>query len=283
MRFGSLARTTFVAVSFFAALAACAAEPAQDEELGESESHLANANDHTAFLFFVGKGLTATQAAAVVGNLDQESGMNPAIKQAGGGPGRGIAQWSVGARWTQENAFAKQQGADPLALQTQLDFVWHELTTNARFGLAELQAATTLTAAVQAFEKKFEICGKCNEASRIQFAQAALDAFGGEAANVQPTDTTDPTTATDPATTDPATTTDPTTGTDPADPFDPFDPSTSTDPSDPAGSSGVGVGAACAAGGTDGICVATADCAGMGGTSTPNHCPGAANIQCCTF
>lgn len=37
-----------------------------------------------------------------MGNLDQESGMSPTIKQPGG-PGRGIAQWSVGGRWDTYN------------------------------------------------------------------------------------------------------------------------------------------------------------------------------------
>ena len=39
------------------------------------------------------------QAAGIIGNLDQESGMDPTISQYDGGPGRGIAQWSTGGRW----------------------------------------------------------------------------------------------------------------------------------------------------------------------------------------
>src|ERR1041384_917946 len=71
-------------------------------------------NDEAAFMFFVGKGLSAVQAAGVVGNLDQESQMNPNAAQPGG-PGRGIAQWSVGGRWdTSANdnvvAFARGRG-----------------------------------------------------------------------------------------------------------------------------------------------------------------------------
>src|SRR6478609_5553836 len=69
-------------------------------EVDESSAELATAfaNDKPAFDFFVAKGLTNFQAAGIVGNLDQESGVNPASVQAGG-PGRGIAQWSVGGRW----------------------------------------------------------------------------------------------------------------------------------------------------------------------------------------
>jgi hypothetical protein len=31
-----------------------------------------------------------------------------------------------------------------------------------------------------------------------------------------------------------------------------------------------------------GICMPTVNCAAVGGTSTPDYCPGAADIQCCT-
>src|SRR5437868_4270446 len=55
-------------------------------------------NDRPAYEFFVCQGLTNFQSAGIVGNLDQESGANPAAVQPGG-PGRGIAQWSVGGRW----------------------------------------------------------------------------------------------------------------------------------------------------------------------------------------
>jgi hypothetical protein len=34
--------------------------------------------------------------------------------------------------------------------------------------------------------------------------------------------------------------------------------------------------------GEQGTCIDTSDCAAQGGTSTPDFCPGAANIQCCT-
>ena len=42
-----------------------------------------------AYDFFVAKGLANFQSAGIVGNLDQESGVNPGSVQYGGGPGRG--------------------------------------------------------------------------------------------------------------------------------------------------------------------------------------------------
>ena len=128
-------------------------------------------NDGVAFQFFVAKGLTAAQAAGVVGNLDQESGMNPGAVQSGG-PGRGIAQWSVGGRWDSLVAYANAAGRSPWSLQLQLDYVWHELVSYSSFGLAELRAATTIEGATIVFQNKFERCGVCHQSTRIAYARA---------------------------------------------------------------------------------------------------------------
>lgn len=82
-------------------------------------------NIKKAFFYFTGKGLTAAQAAGIVGNLIQESGVNPKSVQKDG-PGHGIAQWSANDRWA---ALKKWAGSrDPLDLAVQLDFMWHEMT-----------------------------------------------------------------------------------------------------------------------------------------------------------
>jgi Phage tail lysozyme/Ig-like domain from next to BRCA1 gene len=142
-----------------------------------------NANDKVAFEFFVGKGLSPVQAAGIVGNLDQESGMSPTISQYGGGPGRGIAQWSAGGRWDSsyhDNVawYASTHGASIYSLDLQLDFIWYELTTFPGYGLANLQAQTTVSGATNAFMTDFEICGTCDATNRVSYAQAVYDAFG---------------------------------------------------------------------------------------------------------
>ena len=101
----------------------------------------------------------------------------------GGGPGRGIAQWSVGGRWdTSRNdnmtAYAAQVGGSRWALNTQLDFTWYELTNFSGYGLASLRAATTVSAATVAFEVKFEACGACNQSTRIANANQVLRDYG---------------------------------------------------------------------------------------------------------
>ena len=50
-------------------------------------------NDQAAFFFFVDRGFSDIQAAGIVGNLDQESNVNPRSVQPSG-PGRRIARGS---------------------------------------------------------------------------------------------------------------------------------------------------------------------------------------------
>jgi MYXO-CTERM domain-containing protein len=150
------------------------------------------ANDKPAYDYFVGKGLTNFQAAAVVGNLDQESGVNPTISQSGGGPGRGIAQWSAGARWDTtpgDNlvAYAAMQGMPTSSLTVQLGFIWYELQTFPQYGLAMLRATTNITDATMVFEDDFEGCvyanfPVCNLPQRVTYAKNVLAAYGSDPA-----------------------------------------------------------------------------------------------------
>jgi MYXO-CTERM domain-containing protein len=144
------------------------------------------ANDVTACNYFVGKGLSNFQAAGIVGNLDQESGVSPTAVQSGG-PGRGIAQWSVGGRWdtdANDNAewYATQQGQSVDALTLQLDFIWYELTTFSGYGLASLKASTNVTDATVDFETDFEGCGQCDQSTRISYAEGVLPSCEASAA-----------------------------------------------------------------------------------------------------
>jgi hypothetical protein len=108
--------------------------------------------------------------------------VNPNSVQPGG-PGRGIAQWSVGARWNvtrNDNlaSYAAAHGGSVHSLDTQLGFIWYELENDSRYGLASLRRATTINEAVYAFQKDFEACGTCNATHRISYAKAVLKAYG---------------------------------------------------------------------------------------------------------
>ncbi|MBO9623381.1 MAG: LysM peptidoglycan-binding domain-containing protein [Sphingomonas sp.] len=81
-----------------------------------------------AMTFFQSQGWTRAQAAGIVANLDAESGMDAGIRQHGGGPGYGLAQWE-GPR---QADFAAWAGHDirSSTFQEQLRFIQHELTTS---------------------------------------------------------------------------------------------------------------------------------------------------------
>jgi hypothetical protein len=179
-------RWSFVGLALTLGVAGCG-DAGPGEPLGETESPITFIpatfpNDQTAFDYFVGKGLTNFQAAGIVGNLDQESGVDPnAVQQ--GGPGRGIAQWSVGGRWDTDandnaTAYASQQGKSVWSLQLQLDFIWYELSTFGGYGLTALRNTANVTDATITFETDFEGCGQCDQSTRIAYAQAVLSAFG---------------------------------------------------------------------------------------------------------
>jgi uncharacterized protein (TIGR03382 family) len=169
-----------IALVFASCVGACTTAPEAFDET-EQAATTAFANDKPAFDFFVGKGLTNFQAAGIVGNLDQESGVDPNSVQSGG-PGRGIAQWSVGGRWdssANDNvlAYAAQQGQVAKTLNLQLEFIWYELTTIG-YGYTQLEATTNVTDATIAFMAHYEICGTCASSQRVAYAQAVLAAYG---------------------------------------------------------------------------------------------------------
>ncbi|MGI8416375.1 MAG: phage tail tip lysozyme [Nakamurella sp.] len=146
-------------------------------------ANIVRANEKTAFDYFVAKGLTKKQAAGIIGNLDQESGMDPTIKQYGGGPGRGIAQWSVGGRWDTYSGDNEVHytnvvlGISRYNLTGQLKFVWHELSDFSYYGLAQVKASTTINGAVLAFQDHYEGCGTCNPSAREKYAADAYSRY----------------------------------------------------------------------------------------------------------
>lgn len=145
--------------------------------------NIIRSNEKAAFNYFRGKGLTKKQAAGVVGNLDQESGMDPRIKQYGGGPGRGIAQWSVGGRWdtyrgdNEVHFTTVHLGVSRWNLKGQFKFTWHELHAFSYYGLAKLKNTTTINGATKVFQNQFEGCSACNTAARERYAHAAYNRY----------------------------------------------------------------------------------------------------------
>lgn len=77
-------------------------------------------------------GFSEEATAAVMGNMEAESGVDPTSIQSGGaGPAAGICQWenynTKSGRWKTLNDFASSRGKDWTDLQCQLDFLMTEL------------------------------------------------------------------------------------------------------------------------------------------------------------
>lgn len=166
-----------------------------DNSTASTEQDLSS-NQKAAFQYFVARGLTKRQSAGIVGNLIQESSVNPTAIEFGGGPGRGIAQWSVGGRWNASHHdnvtwYASLHNVSRWTLSTQLAFTWYELHTFGGYGLSTLRRATTIRGATLTFERDFEKCGQCDESRRISYAQQVYNAFAGSAREVG-VDETDP-------------------------------------------------------------------------------------------
>lgn len=125
-----------------------------------------NSNAEKIFTYLTGKGLSAEQAAGVLGNFQQESGFDPAIIQGGAiaganytpvnGIGFGIAQWTFTARQAPLVNLARSSGRSVIDLSLQLDFLWQELNTTHARSLTTLKEATTPERAAYVFHRDFE-------------------------------------------------------------------------------------------------------------------------------
>lgn len=138
--------------------------------------------------YLVSKGYSKQSTAGVMGNLQQESGIDPTKKQYGGGPGRGIAQWTVSQeRFKGMSALAKSRGKDWTDLQTQLDWLDLEMQGKDRATLNGLKryvggydafkALTNIRQATDVFEASFERAGTPNMKNRYKYAEGFYNDF----------------------------------------------------------------------------------------------------------
>jgi hypothetical protein len=109
-----------------------------------------------AMAFFISKGWTQAQAAGIVGNLVNESRLNPnAVAKNDAGPGKdsvGIAQWNTG-RLDNLKSYANNKGTPFNDFQTQLEFVHLELNGAEKGVGKKLKEATTVEQATVAMTK----------------------------------------------------------------------------------------------------------------------------------
>lgn len=122
-----------------------------------------------AMRFFQSKGLSRAQAAGIVGNLQQESGLDPSA------PGGFLAQWG-GSRLAGLERFATRQGSQVTNPALQLEWIWQELQTSERGTLLQLQRATSPRQAARIFSNLFERPGIPAIGNREAYAEAAFKA-----------------------------------------------------------------------------------------------------------
>ena len=157
-------------------------------------------NPEKAFRFFVEKGLSVDQSAAIVGNMSQESGVNPERVQgignkqskdpkSSGALGWGIIQWSPGVKVFNIAKSAGVSDKPIYELGTQLEMVWWHLNnvtpTGAKNVLPGFKATTGVDDAVQYFEKKVEGAGDPKLANRIKFANGVKSHYAGSTPQAQ--------------------------------------------------------------------------------------------------
>jgi len=124
-----------------------------------------------------GGGLTPTAAVGIVANLKAESNLDPAIKQLSGGPGRGLAQWEKGGRYDTDPInlvkFAKKKGTNWSDLDTQIDFILHEMERHPEYKKVKdmLNKAGNVEDATLIFLKKYEKAGAPHTDKRLKFAK----------------------------------------------------------------------------------------------------------------
>lgn len=133
--------------------------------------------------FFTGKGLSAVQVAGIMGNLQQESSLDPEKLQGGkrsqnpadaGSGGFGLMQWTPGSKIV---GLLSQAGiTSPVyELGTQLDLVWWHMNNTSPTGVKNFIAGflqkTSIEEATSDFEERMEGAGKPMMERRIQYAK----------------------------------------------------------------------------------------------------------------
>jgi hypothetical protein len=109
------------------------------------------------FRFFRQHGFSDEQAAAWVGNFQQESTLNPAAVQPNG-EGHGLAQWGHG-RFDALVAFAKRHKKPWQDMGTQLAFVMYELGGSERGAMRAIKSAKSVESATNAIGTQYERFG----------------------------------------------------------------------------------------------------------------------------
>lgn len=144
--------------------------------------------------YFTKCGYSKQATAGILGNLQQESGVDPTRIQAGAGHAAGIAQWesykNKSGRWKSMKDYAESKGHQWTDLEPQLEFIDKELKgldyyfkNKANTTYEKWKHTTSVKDGVEGFEKSFERAGKPNMENRIKAANKFYGLYGGGSGN----------------------------------------------------------------------------------------------------
>lgn len=152
----------------------------------EEDAGTLSGNEAVVAEYLLDKGLDEVQVAAIIGNMVQESGVNPSAVNSDSGA-YGLCQW-LGGRQDGLFALCDARGVPHSDINTQLDWFWMEFTMQVPGGWSnrtrydDFMACTEdsqLETAVTIFARYFERCGEgeMNLENRLGNAQRVLDAM----------------------------------------------------------------------------------------------------------
>jgi murein DD-endopeptidase MepM/ murein hydrolase activator NlpD len=146
-------------------------------------------NAEKIFNYFIDHGLKPPQAAGIMGNLSQESGLNPKALEPGTtgnapipGRGYGLAQWTPASRQQGLINQAKKDGGKVYDLIVQLNFMYFEATKDPTYGHSweVMKAQNSVQASTLAWHREYEKSadGPAAIQQRVNDAVGFLSKFG---------------------------------------------------------------------------------------------------------
>jgi murein DD-endopeptidase MepM/ murein hydrolase activator NlpD len=187
-------------------VASCNPDITSDISIDTSESKKAT------WQFLASKGLTATQIAGIMGNMQAEAHFESRLVEYGyknsrgeiskagkpssldddmppssndkGQPGYGIVQWTSPGRKKGLVELAASRNVKVSDFKTQLDYLWQELTTTYKKQLDKVKATSTIRAASDIILIEFEVPGgrfdPKVQSTRAGFGQKIFDLYAND-------------------------------------------------------------------------------------------------------
>lgn len=147
-------------------------------------------NAKTTWSFLTGNGFTPVATAAIMGNLAQESQLDPLATEnkaysgwntladvASGGAG--IAQWTDPSRCQNFDDFMAKNDLDPHDLLSQLQFLLYEARTYYSGTISAVNDATDVDDATDIWQRGYEGAGNVQLATRQAYAESYYNEFAG--------------------------------------------------------------------------------------------------------